>query len=122
MAIHDEFEEVLVESPPDGWLRGHVTLALRNPEERVPVEAWRRGAFAVHRTCAGGARLSHAPSGLGIWTFDNMDVAAEAAEQMEPLADWNSFTKEVPAGTELYPKVRSIIDKVEDCTVNPMGK
>ncbi len=112
MAIRAEFEETFVGIPPEGWTLGHVTLVLRSPEERVPVEACRRGAFAIHEAY-GCFRLTHAPSGLRIWASPTMDEAAELAERIEPLADWNAFTKELPAGTELYPKVRKIIDEIE---------
>lgn len=109
MAIRGNYAETVVGAPPEGWTLGHVTLFLRYPEERIPVEAWRRGAFAVHEGDGGGL-LTHAPTGLRIWSFATMDEAAELAEKIEPLADWGAIKDELPFGTELYPKVRDIID------------
>jgi hypothetical protein len=112
MTIRGGFSETVIGAPPEGWTLGHVTLTLLNPEERVPVEAWRRGAFAVHEA-EGGGRLTHAPTGLRIWTCDTMDTAAELAQRIEGLADWESIKKMLPPKTELYPRVRSIIDEIE---------
>lgn len=114
MTIRGEFAETVVGMPPEGWTLGHVTLTLRNPPERIAVEAWRRGAFAVHEIFwpESGGRLTHAPTGLKIWRFPTMDEAAELAERIEPLADWGSILESVPAGTDLYPKVRNIIDEI----------
>lgn len=118
--IRGSYAETVVGAPPDGWTLGHVTLTLRYPDERVPVEAWRRGAFAVHEA-EGGARLTHAPTGLRIWTFDTMDGATELAERIEPLADWSSFKEELrgPIGDDLYPKVRGIIDEMDAKATEP---
>jgi hypothetical protein len=113
MSIRNELEEIIVGSPPDGWSLGHVTVNLLNPEERIPVEAWRRGAFAVHDLSSGGARLTHAPSGLRIWSFRTKDEAVEATEAMEPFTDWTAFTEVLPSGTDLYPKVRKIVDEID---------
>jgi hypothetical protein len=110
-----EFAETLVGSAPEGWTAGYVTVTLRNPDRRLPVEAWRRGAFAIHEVLSptGGFRLSHAPTGLCIWSFEALEDAVELAEKIEPLADWNSFKKMLPPGTELYPKVRRVIDEID---------
>lgn len=110
-----EFADTVVGTPPGGWTLGHVTLTLRCPDRRFPVEAWRRGAFAVHEVYGPvpGARLTHAPTGLKIWFHGTMDEAVELAERLEPLADWGSITKALPRGTELYPRVRAIIDEIE---------
>lgn len=114
MTIRGKFAETVVGAPPEGWTLGHVTLTLHSPPERIAVEAWRRGAFAVHQVFwpESGGRLTHAPTGLKIWCFASMDEAAELAEKIEPLADWNSIREMLPSGTELYPKVRTIIDEI----------
>ena len=115
--IRGSYHETVVGTPPEGWTLGHVTLTLRYPDERIPVEAWRRGAFAVHEVEL-GARLTHAPTGLRIWTCGTMDEAVELADRIEPLADWSAFKEELkgPIGDELYPKVREVIDQMEAAT------
>lgn len=114
--ILEKFTETIAGSPPDGWTIGHVTIKTRYDVE-FAVEAFRRGPFAVHIIDISRAyrlwRLTHAPSGLMIWTFDTLDQAAELAERIEPLADWGAFVKQIPAGTDLYPKVRDAIAEVE---------
>ena len=114
MTSWPEFAETVVGQPPEGWALGHVTVTLRN-KERKPIEAWRRGAFAVHEVFSPikGGRLTHAPTGLKIWFSGSMDEAAELAERLEPLADWSAITKALPLGSDLYPKVREIIDAME---------
>lgn len=111
--IRDEFEEVLIMSPPDRWARGHVTISLINPEEKHAIEAWRRGAFAVHELANGRASLTHAPTGLKIYIFDDMDKAAECAQAIEALTDWSAITGMMPAGGDLLPKVREIIFAID---------
>jgi hypothetical protein len=111
--IRNEFHEVLADVPPEGWTRGHVSLHLRFPDERVSVEAWRRGAFAVHRVNESGANLTHAPTGFRIWTFRDLNSAAAAAAEMESLTDWNAIVDEMPRDSDLYPLVRAIIDRIE---------
>lgn len=108
----EEFEETVIGTPPDGWSLGHVTVTRRPHMKPKPVEAWRRGAFAVHEVNGeeGKGRLTHAPTGLQVWTFETMDKAAELAERIEPLTDWNAIKKEMPLGSDLYKKVRTIID------------
>lgn len=107
----EEFEDVVVGSPPDGWTLGHATVNLQNGR-RKPIEAWRRGAFAVHQVnCESGiGRLTHAPTGHMIWTCETMDQAAELAERIESLTDWGAIKEKLPLGSDLYPKVRAIID------------
>jgi hypothetical protein len=107
--IRGGFHETVVGSPPEGWQIGHVTMQLLFPSELVQIEAWRRGAFAVHELTY-GARLTHAPTGLRIWNTCSMDQAAELAERLEGLADWDAITATMPIGSDLYPKVKEIID------------
>lgn len=113
--IRGVFNTTITGSPLEGWQRGHVSLALRNPPERLPVEAWRHGAFAIHETFGydgEGARLTHAPTGLAIYTFDTKDQAAECVKHIEPLADWDSIKSEMKSGSDLYHKVRPIIEEI----------
>lgn len=115
--IRQEFSETIVEKPPEGWTLGHVTLDLHYPDEHIPVEAWRRGAFAIHeRVGSDGNRavLTHAPTGLRINAFVTMDDAAECAEKIEPLTDWNAITKKFETGSDLFPKVRDVVDAIKD--------
>lgn len=108
-----ELIETLIGIPPSGWTIGHVTISGR--AARIPIEAMRHGAFAVHeveRMAGNGWRLTHAPTGLQIWTFASVDDAIELAERIESLADWDSIKKEVPHGTDYYPKVRAVIDEI----------
>lgn len=109
----DEFKETIVGTPPEGWSLGHVTVVLSD-SSRKPIEAWRRGAFAVHELeCEShSARLTHAPTGLNIWNCQTMDEAAELAERIERLTDWNAISKMLPPGSDLYPKVREIADQL----------
>lgn len=111
--MSEEFEEVILGNPPEGWILGHVTVTKR--ESRKPVEAWRRGAFAVHQVnnCEeGNGRLTHAPTGRAIWTFETLDLATELAEQIEQLTDWDAIKSEVPMQSDIYPKVREIAGRV----------
>jgi hypothetical protein len=98
--------------PPQGWERGFVTLTLRDPEGQLPIEAWRWGPFAVHENCRGW-RLTHAHSGLLIWTFDTAELAVECADRIAALADFDAIKERIPAGTDLYPKVQKVIDEIE---------
>jgi hypothetical protein len=115
--IRSQFIETVVGSPPEGWTLGHLTLQLYRPEERIAVEAWRRGAFAIHeRIDSEGNReavLTHAPTGLRIDSFPTMDDAAECAEKIEPLADWSAISKRFESGSDLYPKIREIAYKIK---------
>jgi hypothetical protein len=108
----EEFEEVVLGSPPDGWTLGHATVDVLG--RRKSVEAWRRGAFAVHQVnCESGkGRLTHAPTGLLIWTCESMDHAAELAERIENLTDWSAINKMIPCGSDLFLKVREIADQI----------
>jgi hypothetical protein len=115
MTIRGELIEVVTGAAPDGWEHGEVIISLVHPDNRAVIEAWRHGAFAVHevkRIGGRGWRLSHAPSGLQIWTFSTMEDAVELAERIEPLTDWNAINKMLPSGTELYPKVRKVVDEI----------
>jgi hypothetical protein len=109
--IRSELHETIVGSPPEGWSLGHVTIDLKNPDERVAVEAFRRGVFAIHQVWSGRWRLSHAPTGLQIWTTDTLGKTAELADRILPLADWGAIEKMEPSGSPLYPKVRAVIDE-----------
>jgi hypothetical protein len=115
--IRNKYIETVVERPPEGWTLGHVTLHLHNPDERIPVEAWRRGAFAIHERMdydGKTAVLSHAPTGLCVNNFASMDDAAECAERLEPLTDWAAISERFEAGSDLYPKVRGIVEAIKD--------
>jgi hypothetical protein len=113
--IRGEFIETIVGAPPEGWTLGHVTLQLHCPDERIPVEAWRNGAFAVHqveRELPG--RLTHAPTGLRINDFASMDDAVMCAEKIEPFTDWSAITKRFELGSDgLYARVKEIVDAVK---------
>ena len=109
--IREEFHEIICGAPPDGWKLGHVTVQLFCPNERIPVEAWVRGAFAVHETMT-GATLTHAPTGLAIWRGAELDQLVTLAEAIEGMADWSRINNMMPCGSELYPKVRAVIDRI----------
>lgn len=112
MTLHGEFVETLSGDQPTGWIPGHVTVTLRHGE-RAAVEAWRHSAFAIHQIIGFGWRLTHAPTGLTIWTFDSVVDAVECVSRIEPLAEWAAITKRMPPGSDLYPKVRAAIDEIE---------
>lgn len=115
--IREEFIETIVERPPEGWTLGHVTIQLYYPEERIPVEAWRKGAFAVHERMGWAGKeaiLTHAPTGLRINSFSTMDDAAECAEKIEPLTDWGAVEKKFDTGSELFPKVSDVVEAIKD--------
>lgn len=122
--IRQEFIETVIEKPPSGWTLGHVTLDLHYPDERIPVEAWRRGAFAIHERVGSDGKqavLTHAPTGLRINAFATMDDAAECAEKIEPLTDWNAIKQKFETGSELFPKVRDVVDEIKNRTLDPVG-
>jgi hypothetical protein len=107
VAIRDLFNETLPEAATaaEGFERGFVMLQLKDPPERVPVEAWVRGPFAIHFTVHGCAKITHRATGLHIWTFDELDEASEAVKKIEGLTDWGAFDK---------PTTRNdVADKVE---------
>jgi hypothetical protein len=112
--LEGEFLETVSRQPPEGWSLGHVIVVLRS-EKKLTVEAWRRGAFAVHEVILpiNGARLTHVHCGLQIWTFETLDKADECAEALEPLADWDAFKEIMPEGHYLYPKVWEIVQRVD---------
>lgn len=114
MTIRDEFVEIIVGAPPEGWTLGHVTLHLHSPEERVSVEAWRRGAFAVHEVRGSQpCRLTHAPTGLAINSFETMDDAVMCAEQIESFTDWPAITQMMTTGSDLFPRVKEVVDVIK---------
>lgn len=122
MNLKDHFDLELVGSPPQGWSTGHMKIHARRPaDEDGPVitEAWLKGAFAIHLTKDGVARLSHAPTGMGIWTFETPELAADCADDIAPFADWAAIKRRLKSGGELYPKVRAVIDRIEASAPSP---
>lgn len=113
MAIRNVYKETLSDAPVAGWKAGHVTLYLERPLERVPVEAWIRGPFAIHDLMSGRANLTHIPTGRRIYSFDSKLDAAEAAEKIEPLGEWDAINDQMPPGSELYSKIRPILHQYE---------
>ena len=113
--MDSELLETVIGIPPAGWELGHVTVTMRGGE-RQPIEAMRRGAFAVHEieTSYGRKwRLTHAPTGLQIWSFYDADKTFELAHKIEPLADWSTIRKMMPPGTELCAKVRAVVEEID---------
>lgn len=109
MAIRNYFSET-IGPPPDGWQSGHVTLQLIHPDERVPVEAWVRGAFAIHGVVNSElVVITHVPSGKSVWTARDGRDATAIVEQIEPLTAWQT----VKPDTKLRDRVREIINKIE---------
>lgn len=114
MALRDTFELELAGAAPDGWNVGHMKIHAQRPEiEDGPVitEAWTKGAFAIHLTKDGGARLSHIPTGMGISTFETPELAAKCADNIESFANWEEVGPQI-TGSELYQKVRPVIDRI----------
>lgn len=110
--IQGEFYGTAVGAPPDGWTPGHATLTLKSPDDRVAIEAWRSGAFAIHEVRFGW-HLTHVPTGLRIWTFDTPELAAECAQRIRSFADFDAIKEKMPKGSDLYPRVRAVIDEIE---------
>ena len=81
-------------------------------QRSIQIEAWRRGAFAIHEV-KDGARITHAPTGLTIWTTSFFDEAAEVAEAIEGLTDWSSIKEAAPIGGDLYKRMRHVILELE---------
>lgn len=106
-----EFPEIIVGTPPDGWAFGHVRV-ITDIGAAFIVECWTHGAFAVHPLEVESgprkrlARLSHIPTGLNIGTFETLDLAAEAAELIEPLTDWTTINARL-TDSDLSKKVTS---------------
>jgi hypothetical protein len=113
MTIRGEFVETIMGAPPEGWTLGHVTVQLHGPDERIPVEAWRRGTFAVHEVLL-KAVLTHAPTGLKISNFVTMDDAVMCAEKIEPFTDWSAIKDRFKPGESggLYERVRDVVDAI----------
>ncbi len=112
MALDAELKSTVNCPVPDGWSLGHATIRGLRGGEKMAIEALRYGAFAVHETISGNWRLTHAPSGLQIWTFNNQTQAVELAKRIETFTDWNAIKDTLPEGSDLYPKVREIIDEL----------
>ena len=107
-----KYHEVVVESPPEGWTRGDTKLRVADPAEIVKVEAWRRGAFAVHEVLLDEGPyglITHAPTGYRIAVCSTMDIAAEVAEAIEPLADWAAITERSPEDRQLGRRVMDAV-------------
>jgi hypothetical protein len=118
MPLKDELLPRVSEPLPQGWTLGHVTIQGRAGDAE-PIEALQRGSFAVHEVRGGYGnlwRVSHAPTGLRIWEFDKIKDAIALAERIEPLTDWGAIKDAMPRGSELYPKVRAVIDKIQSAT------
>jgi len=99
-----DFIETVIGSPPEGWSFGHVKLQI-DGTGRLIVECWMRDAFAVHEIEKGGrrfGRISHKPTGLEISTFETMDEAAEAADLIASLTNWDEISGPV---TNLWQRV-----------------
>lgn len=115
--IEEEFLDTVTGSPPKGWSLGDVIIQIERPKKkRLQVEAWRRGAFALHEREFPDGRetiLTHAPTGLRIYSFPSLELTIELADRIEPLADWSAITKKMPLGSDLYPKVRDVIDDIK---------
>ena len=120
----EHFLPTMTGTPPEGWAPGYVTIHIERPEEtRIPVEAWRRGAFAIHgreywaddgEKMESEAVLTHAPTGLRIYSFSDPAMAAKLAEAIAPLTDWDSIPTKMGRGSDLYFKVREVIDALEE--------
>ncbi|WP_316176196.1 hypothetical protein [Bradyrhizobium sp. SZCCHNRI1073] len=114
--IDEEFLDTVIGPAPEGWALGEVIIQIERPKrKRLQVEAWKRGPFAMHeREFADGREtvLTHAPTGLRIFSFPSVEQTIELADRIEPLTDWSAITKKMPLGSDLYPKVREIIDDI----------
>jgi len=115
--IREEFLDTVTGNAPEGWDKGNVIVHIERPRVRkIQVEAWRRGPFALHEREFSGERetiLTHAPTGLRIYSFPSVEQVIELAERIEPLADWSAITKKMPPGSDLYPKVREVVDDIK---------
>jgi hypothetical protein len=121
--MSEEFLPTVMEAEaPEGWSLGYVTIMIERPEcKRLPVEAWRRGPFAIHGRQYWGddeerqteSVLTHAPTGLRISSFGSADIAAEFAAKIEPLGDWEGITAKQERGCELFFKVRDVLDQIQ---------
>jgi hypothetical protein len=119
MPLKDELLPRVSHLPPEGWTLGHVTIQGRDDGDAEPIEALRHGSFAVHEIVGGDDnywRVSHAPSGLRIWEFRKIKDAIALAERIEAFTDWNAIKGVMPRGSELYPKVRAVIDEIRLAT------
>jgi len=115
MALRDTFKLELAGSTPEGWAVGSMKIHAKNPEQEygsVITEAWTKGAFAIHLTKDGGARLSHTPTGMGIWTFETPEFAAQCADEIGGFANWEKV-KPQKLGSDLYKRVRPVIDRID---------
>lgn len=114
MPLKDELVMTVRGDVPEGWSLGHATIRGLNHDEKIAIEALRCGSFAVHETIGGNWRLSHAPTGLQIWTFGSRRQALELAKRIEAFTDWSAIKDTLPKGSELYPKVREVVHELED--------
>lgn len=121
-AVYNHFYPTLSRAPErDGWSAGQVTIQMRDPKERLIVEAWRRGPFAVHET-VGGATLTHVPTGFAVCRFNEMEQCAECAERIEGFDDFAARDTSYPVGSDVYPKVRTVIDDINASLVTAPGQ
>jgi hypothetical protein len=114
MALRDTFQLELTGTPPDGWVAGHMKIHAKRPEQEdgpVITEAWTKGSFAIHFVKDGGARLSHIPTGMGIYSFETPELAAMCADEIAGFADWSKVEAQLMA-SDLYQKVRPVIDRI----------
>jgi len=127
--MSDERFPSMEAAPPDGWTMGDVTLTIERPKKKkIPVVAWRRGSLAVHDRIAVGLReavITHAPTGLRIYSFPTREIATECAEKLETLTDWSAISQKQKIGSRLFPKVKKIIEEIEarlDHVGSPRGQ
>ena len=77
----------------------------------------RRGAFGIHKRHLGGFEefvLSHAPTGLRIYSFATSDDAAECAKRLEPLTDWSAISEKFESGSDLFSRVKPIVEEIHE--------
>lgn len=93
--IRDYYHEKLgrIGARPKGWTTGSVKIQLIEPKEKVSVEAWLRGNFAVHRAKDNVGIVTHVPTGLRIGTCANIQEATIVVHSIEVLTDWSKKDK-----------------------------
>lgn len=116
--------------PPPGWQRGAVLVQMDEiPEkdliERPLVEAWTRGAFAVHPVRCGGERLgnlTHIPTGLAITApLPTLADAVTLAHAIEGLTNWHAITERLtpekltePSIATMRAQVNAAVDRLRE--------
>jgi hypothetical protein len=104
----------------DGWSKQSFPACRdKEGEALLIVWGWVRGPFGIFdrefddvdagRIAA--TSLVHLKNGLRIRAFSSLEVAAEAAEEAEPLADWDALIADAVSKEDAYGRIDAVLER-----------